>query len=451
MISEDLVREISAIKQEPEWMLELRFKGMRLFNKLPMPEIPYEIFGETGVDLDNLEMYVKPKQDTVKNWKDVPKEIRETFKELGIPEAERAGLAGVGAQYDSEMVYHNIREELTKLGVVYMPMDEAVRDSETEEIVRKHFMKLVKPDGNKLAAMHLALHSGGSFIYVPKGMTVSIPLNSYYRLNAPGAGQFEHTIVIVDEGADVHFIEGCSAPKYNVANLHVGCVEMFVQKNARLKFSAVVNWSKNLYNLTMKRAKVLTGGELQWVSGVFGSRTSVLKPTIELAGRGAKAEYTGVSLAGGLGEENCSKPSGQILDTGVRIVHQAPETYSTINSKSISKDCGRTVTHTLVEIKPEAVGSKSYTNCKALIMDNESQAEAIPEVKVGTSEADVVHEASVGKVSSEAVLYLRSRGMSEEEATRLLVRGFMRDVVRELPLEYAKEMNDLLGLEMKNA
>lgn len=435
-LTKELILELAKRKKEPKWVTDLRLKGLSLWKKMAMPKWAPDI---SELKLDEIETYVKPETEMVKSWDEVPEEIRKTFDELGIPEAEKGGLAGVGAQYDSETIYHNLKTEVEKQGVVYLPMDEAVKDKKYSKLVREHFMKLIPEGDHKFAALHAAVWSGGSFIYVPKNTEVEIPLQSYYRLNAPGAGQFEHTLIIVDEGANLHFIEGCSAPKYNVANLHAGSVEIYVGKNARMKFSTVESWSKNMYNLNTKRAIVDEGGEIEWVSGSFGSKVTMLYPMTILNGRGAKCEYTGVTFAG----------KGQIIDNGAKVVHVAPETYSTINTKSLSKDDGVSISRTLAKILPGAVGAKAFIDCKSLILNPGAKAEAIPEVKVGEMEAEAAHEASVGKISEEALYYLMSRGLSEEKARSLIVRGFTSEISKELPVEYAMEMNNLIKMEME--
>lgn len=435
-LTKELVLELAKLKNEPKWVTELRLAGVKAWNEFVMPKWAPDL---SGLNLEQIETYVKPDFEMVKNWDEVPEEIRKTFDELGIPEAEKASLAGVGAQYDSETIYHNLKTEVEKQGVVYLPMEEAVRDRKYSKMVREYFMKIVPANDHKFAALHAAVWSGGSFIYVPKGVDVEVPLQSYYRLNAPGAGQFEHTLIIVDEGASLHFIEGCSAPKYNVANLHAGSVEIYVKKNARMKFSTVESWSKNMYNLNTKRAIVEEGGELKWISGSFGSKITMLYPMAILNGRGAKFEYTGVTFAG----------KGQIIDNGAKVVHVAPDTCSTINTKSLSKEDGVSISRTLAKILPSAKNAKAYIDCKSLILNEGAKAEAIPEVKVACMEAEAAHEASVGKISEEALFYLMSRGLSEEKARALVVRGFTSDVSKELPVEYAMEMNNLIKMEME--
>ena len=381
-----------------------------------------------------------PKTDMKNDWKDVPQDIKDTFERLGIPQAERKSLAGVGAQYDSELVYHNVKDEVAAQGVVYTDMESALK-GEYADMVHKYFMKLVTPRDHKFAALHGAVWSGGSFVYVPKGVHLSIPLQSYFRLNAKGAGQFEHTLIIVDEGAYLHFIEGCSAPKYNVANLHAGCVELFVGKNAKLRYSTIENWSKNMYNLNTKRALVEEGGTIEWVSGSFGSHVSYLYPMSILKGKGARMEYTGITFAG----------AGQNLDTGVKVVHAAPETTSVMNARSISKDGGISTFRSSVQVQKTAPGSKSTVSCQSLMLDDISRSDTIPAMDIRTRDADVGHEAKIGRISDDAVFYLMSRGLSEEEARAMIVSGFADDVSKELPLEYAVEMNNLIRLEMKGS
>ena len=444
-LSKELVLALSKQKQEPKWVLDLRLKGLELWDKLEMPSWSPKTTAEDGdnpeewLDLSNIETYVKPRSEMADSWDKVPSEVRDTFEKLGIPQAEREGLAGVGAQYDSETIYHRLKAEAQKQGVVYLPIEEALRSKKYSKLVREHFMKLIPPEDHKYAALHAAIWSGGSFIYVPKNTSVEIPLQSYYRLNAPGAGQFEHTLIILDEGADLHFIEGCSAPKYNIANLHAGSVELYVGKNAHLKFSTVESWSKNMFNLNTKRAIVEEGGFMEWVTGSFGSKVSMLYPMTILNGANAREEFTGISFAG----------KGQILDTGAKVVLNAPNTSAVINAKSISKDGGNSITRTLIKITDKATDSKAYSSCKSLIVDKESKADAIPILKVDNKDSEAAHEASVGKISEEAVFYLKSRGISDDEARAMIVRGFVSEVSKELPVEYAMEMNELIKLEME--
>lgn len=432
-----IVEKISSEKHDPVWMQNFRLESLQIYNEMKVPDWGPSI---EGLNMDDIVTYVRPNTKMSAKWSDVPEDIKDTFEKLGIPQAERKSLAGVGAQYDSELVYHNVREEVAAQGVVYTDMESALT-GEYADMVKKHFMKLVTPRDHKFAALHGAVWSGGSFVYVPPGVSVEIPLQSYFRLNAPGAGQFEHTLIIVDEGAYLHFIEGCSAPKYNVANLHAGCVELFVGKNAKLRYSTIENWSKNMYNLNTKRALVEEGGTIEWVSGSFGSHVSYLYPMSVLNGEGARAEFTGITFAG----------KGQNLDTGTKVVHNAPKTTSYVNTKSISKDGGISTFRSSVVVKPQANQSKSAVSCQSLMLDDISRSDTIPAMDIRTKDADVGHEARIGRISDEAVFYLMSRGISEEEARAMIVSGFADNVSKELPLEYAVEMNNLIRLEMKGS
>ncbi len=434
-LTAEIVSKLSEDKNDPDWMKEFRLKSLALYNQLREPEWGPDI---SGLNIDNIATYVRPNTKMQGKWEDVPQDIKDTFEKLGIPEAERTSLAGVGAQYDSELVYHNLQEEVAKQGVIYTDFESSLR-GEYADMVKEHFMQLVKPDDHKFAALHGAVWSGGSFVYVPKNVKVEIPLQSYFRLNAKGAGQFEHTLIIVDEGADLHFIEGCSAPKYNVANLHAGCVELYVKKGAHLRYSTVENWSKNMYNLNTKRARVEEGGSIEWVSGSFGSHISYLYPESDLIGRGARAEFTGVTFAG----------EGQNLDTGAKMVHIAPDTTSLITTKSLSKSGGVSTYRSAIYIGKEAKGAKASVSCESLMLDNQSRSDTIPAMDIHTDECDVGHEAKIGRISNDAIFYLMSRGISEEEARTMIVSGFANPVSKELPLEYAVEMNNLIRLEMK--
>ena len=436
-LTPDIVEQISEEKKDPDWMREFRLQSLKTFYETPMVNWGPPI---DGLNMENIVTYVKPKGKMSADWDEVPQDIKDTFERLGIPKAERESLAGVGAQYDSELVYHNVREEVAALGVVYTDLESAMH-GEYGDMIRSHFMKLVPPQDHKFAALHGAVWSGGSFVYVPPGVTVEIPLQSYFRLNAPGAGQFEHTLIIVDEGADLHFIEGCSAPKYNIANLHAGCVELFVGKNARLQNSTIENWSKNMYNLNTKRATVAEGGKMEWVSGSFGSHTSYLYPMTILQGDGARMEYTGITFAG----------EGQNLDTGMKVVHVGKQTTSAVNAKSISKSGGISTFRSAVVVNKGAAGAKSAVDCASLMLDDISRSDTIPAMDIRTRDAQVGHEAKIGKISDDAVFYLMSRGISEEDARAMIVSGFADTVSKELPLEYAVEMNNLIRLEMKGS
>ncbi len=436
-LTKEIVLQISKEKNDPDWMRELRLKSLDIYNSLEMPDWGPSI---EGLDMDHIVTYVRKNTKMSGDWDSVPDEIKDTFEKLGIPEAERKSLAGVGAQYDSELVYHNIREDVAKQGVIYTDLESAVH-GEYAQMIQDHFMHLVPPTDHKFAALHGAVWSGGSFVYVPKGVKVEIPLQSYFRLNAKGAGQFEHTLIIVDEGADLHFIEGCSAPKYNVANLHAGCVELFVAKNARLRYSTIENWSKNMYNLNTKRAIIEEGGKMEWVSGSFGSHVSYLYPMTILKGDNSKTEFTGITFAG----------KGQNLDTGAKVVHMGKNTSSYMNTRSISKGGGISTFRSSVEVKKEAVDSKVSVSCSSLMLDSISRSDTIPAMDIRTPRADVGHEAQIGKISDDEVFYLMSRGMTEEDAKALIVSGFADNVSKELPLEYAIEMNNLIKLEMKGS
>ena len=432
-----IVEQLSKEKHDPQWMQLFRLHALQIYNSMDMPDWGPSI---KGLDMDHIVTYVRPNTNMKNKWSEVPQDIKDTFERLGIPQAERKSLAGVGAQYDSELVYHNVRAEVAEQGVVYTDMESAL-NGEYADMVRTHFMKLVKPTDHKFAALHGAVWSGGSFVYVPKGVHLTIPLQSYFRLNAKGAGQFEHTLIIVDDDAYLHFIEGCSAPKYNVANLHAGCVELFVGKRAKLRYSTIENWSKNMYNLNTKRALVDEGGTIEWVSGSFGSHVSYLYPMSILKGRGARMEYTGITFAG----------KGQNLDTGAKVVHSAPDTSSYMNARSISKDGGVSTFRSAVVVNKDAANSKSAVSCQSLMLDAESRSDTIPAMDIRTKDADVGHEARIGRISDEAVFYLMSRGLSEEDARALIVSGFADNVSKELPLEYAVEMNNLIRLEMKGS
>ena len=436
-LTPEIITKLSQEKNDPAWMQQFRLESLQIYNETPVPDWGPSL---EGLDIDNIATYVRPNTKMQNDWKNVPKDIKETFERLGIPQAERKSLAGVGAQYDSELVYHNVRQEVAEEGVVYMDIESAVK-GEYADMVRKYFMKLVTPYDHKFAALHGAVWSGGSFVYVPKGVHLSIPLQSYFRLNAKGAGQFEHTLIIVDEGAELHFIEGCSAPKYNVANLHAGCVELFVKKNAKLRYSTIENWSKNMYNLNTKRAIVEEGGTIEWVSGSFGSHIGCLYPMSILKGDNSKMEFTGVTFAG----------SGQNLDTGAKAVHIGKSTSSFMNTRSISKSGGISTFRSSVVVEKSAKKARSSVSCQSLMLDSESRSDTIPAMDIRTKDAAVGHEAKIGSISGDAVFYLMSRGMSEEDARALIVSGFADNVSKELPLEYAVEMNNLIRLEMKGS
>ena len=436
-LTPEIIEKLSKEKNDPVWMQQFRLQSLQIYNETPVPDWGPSL---EGLDIDNIATYVRPNTKMQNNWENVPKDIKDTFDRLGIPQAERKSLAGVGAQYDSELVYHNVRAEVAAEGVVYMDIESAMR-GEYADMVKKYFMKLVTPRDHKFAALHGAVWSGGSFVYVPKGVQLSIPLQSYFRLNAKGAGQFEHTLIIVDEGASLHFIEGCSAPKYNVANLHAGCVELFVKKGAKLRYSTIENWSKNMYNLNTKRALVEEGGTIEWVSGSFGSHVGCLYPMSILKGDNSKMEFTGVTFAG----------AGQNLDTGAKVVHIGKNTSSFMNTRSISKSGGISTFRSSVVVEKSAKKAKSSVSCQSLMLDSESRSDTIPAMDIRTKDAAVGHEAKIGSISGDAIFYLMSRGMTEEDARALIVSGFADNVSKELPLEYAVEMNNLIRLEMKGS
>jgi feS assembly protein sufB len=433
-LTPEIIEQISKEKHDPDWMREFRLKSLKLYNEIAIPDWGPDI---TDLNMDEIVTYVRANTDMKGKWEEVPEDIKETFEKLGIPQAEKTSLAGVGAQYDSEVVYHSLQEEVAAMGVVYTDMETALTGPYAD-MVKEHFMKLVPPTDHKFAALHGAVWSGGSFVYVPKGVKVEVPLQSYFRLNAAGAGQFEHTLIIVDEGADLHFIEGCSAPKYNVANLHAGCVELYVRKGARLRYSTIENWSKNMYNLNTKRARVEEGAKMEWVSGSFGSHVSYLYPMTILNGERSSMEFTGVTFAG----------KGQNLDTGAKVVHNAPKTSSFINTRSISKGGGISTFRSSVVVAKDASESKAAVSCQSLMVDNISRSDTIPAMDIRNANSDIGHEAKIGKISDDSVFYLMSRGMSEEEARAMIVSGFADNVSKELPLEYAVEMNNLIRLEM---
>lgn len=433
-LSREIVFEISKQKNEPKWMLDMRMKALEVYEKLEMPTWGPNL---DVLDMNNIATYVRPKTEMKANWEDVPTEIKDTFEKLGIPKAERNYLAGVGAQYDSEVVYHSMKKELLDMGVIYTDMETAVR--EYPEIVKKYFTKCVSMADHKFVALHYAFWSGGSFVYVPENTKLEMPLQSYFRLNSPESGQFEHTLIIVEKNSSLHFIEGCSAPKYNNVNLHAGCVELFVGENSYLRYSTIENWSKNMLNLNTKKAICQKNAQIDWISGSFGSKISMLYPMSVLAGDNSKTEYTGISFAG----------EGQNLDTGFKVLHLAKNTSSVISSKSISK-CGGIATYrSQVCIMPQAKNSKCSVNCDGLMLDSISRSDTLPVNDIQTDDVEFSHEAKVGKISEKAIFYLMSRGLSEDDARAMIVRGFASPVSKELPLEYAVEMNRLINLELK--
>lgn len=434
-LTPEIIKKISERKNEPEWMREFRLKALEVYNSKPMTDWGPDL---SDLDMNDIVHYLEPDSAPMnENWDDVPSYIRDTFDRLGIPEAEKQSLAGVGAQYDSEVVYHSVHKELEEQGVIYTDIETAI--VKYGDMLKEYFMTLITVNDHKFAALHGAVWSGGSFIYVPKGVKVKMPLQSYFRLNAPEAGQFEHTLIIVDEGADLHFIEGCSAPKYQKNALHAGAVELFVRKGARLRYSTIENWSRNMYNLNTKRALVEEDGVIEWVSGSFGSRVSMLYPMSILKGDRSRCEFTGVTFAS----------AGQYLDTGCKIIHQGKNTSSTVHSKSISKNGGTAFYRGLLKVLPEATGTRSTVECESLMLDNESTSDTIPIIDINNDSVDIGHEAKIGRISDEAIFYLMSRGISEDEAKAMIVRGFVEPISKELPLEYAVELNKLIELELE--
>ncbi len=436
-LSEAIVREISGQKNEPEWMLNKRLQALALYEKKPLPAWGPDL---SGLDLEKIIYFVRPDTEEATNWDKVPDEIKKTFDRLGIPEAEKKALAGVGAQYDSDMVYHKLKKEWEKQGVIFENMDVAVQ--KYPELVQKYFMTQCVPiHDHKFVMLHAAVWSGGTFIYVPKNVTIDLPLQAYFRMNARSGGQFEHTLIVADEGSNIHYIEGCSAPRYGTSSLHAGCVEIFVHAGARVRYSSIENWSKDTYNLNTKRALVDADGVIEWVNGNMGSGTTMLYPSSILRGRGARSDSLGIAFAG----------PGQHQDTGAKAIHVAPNTSSNIISKSISVNGGINTFRGLIHITPSATNVNAAMVCDALLIGKQAVANTIPELKIKNEEVTVSHEARVGKIGEEEIFYLQSRGLSEQEAIRLIVSGFIEPIVKALPVEYALELNKLIELEMEGA
>ena len=433
-LNEDIIREISKEKDEPEWVLDLRLKALDYFNKSKDPDWGPDL---SMLNLDDIATYVKPKVNNQRTWDDVPDDIKNVFDKLGIPEDEKKSLAGVGAQFDSEVVYHSIQENLTKQGVIYVNFDVALK--EYPELIKEYFTKAVPLNDHKYIALHYALFSGGSFVYIPKDVHVDIPLQSYFRLNEKGAGQFEHTLIVVDEGATLEFIEGCSAPGYNELNLHAGCVELFVKKNAKLCFNTIENWSRNMLNLNTKKCIVEENGTIEWVMGSFGSKISMLYPMAMLNGDNSSCIFTGISFAG----------KGQNLDTGLKVIHNAKNTKTVVDSKSISKDGGICTFRSNIYVGKKADNSKLALSCASLMLDSISKSDTIPVNTIENDSVEFSHEASVGKISDDVIFYLMSRGFSEDEAKGLIVRGFAEPIAKSFPVEYAVEMNRLINMELE--
>lgn len=436
-LTRDVVLEISKQKNEPSWMLEKRLKALELFENTPMPG-----FGPSlkDLNLDEIIYYVRPGTQDKESWDDVPDEIKATFDKLGIPEAEKKHLAGVGAQYDSDMVYHKLQDDLRKQGVIFENMDVAVQ--KYPEMVKKYFMSQCIPiHDHKFIMLHAAVWSGGTFIYIPKGVKVELPLQAYFRMNAESGGQFEHTLIIADEGSEIQYIEGCSAPRYTKNSLHAGCVEIFALENSRVRYYSIENWSKNTYNLNTKRALVDKNAIIEWISGNMGSGVTMLYPSSILRGEGASADNLSVAFAG----------PGQIQDVGAKAIHTAPNTSSTITSKSISIGGGTAVFRGLIKMTKKSTNSTSAMKCDSLLLDEDSKATTYPALEIATNDVSAAHEATVGKIDEEQLFYLKSRGLSDEQAMQLVVAGFIEPIIKALPMEYALELNRLIELEMEGA
>src|SRR5881398_928955 len=436
-INEDVVRDISAKKNEPEWMTKLRLKGLRLFEKKPMPNWGSDL---SGIDFDNIKYFVRSTEKQAESWEELPEDIKATYDRLGIPEAEKQRLvAGVAAQYESEVVYHKIREDLEQQGVLFLDTDTGLR--EHEDIFKEYFGTVIPVGDNKFASLNTAVWSGGSFIYVPKGVHVEIPLQAYFRINTENMGQFERTLIIVDEDAYVHYVEGCTAPIYSSDSLHSAVVEIIVKPRGRCRYTTIQNWSTNVYNLVTKRAVAYENATMEWVDGNLGSKLTMKYPAIWLLGEGAHGEVLSIAFAG----------DGQHQDAGGKAVHVAPNTTSVITSKSISKNGGRAGYRGLLEVAKGAKHSKSKVVCDALILDEDSRSDTYPYIKIDEDEVDIGHEATVSKIGEEQLFYLMSRGLSEAEASAMIVSGFVEPITKELPLEYAVEMNRLIQLQMEGS
>jgi Fe-S cluster assembly protein SufB len=436
-LNEDVVRDISAKKNEPEWMLEFRLKALRLFDRKPMPTWGSDL---SGIDFDNIKYFVRSTEKQAATWDDLPDEIKNTYDRLGIPEAEKQRLvSGVAAQYESEVVYHKIREDLEEQGVIFLDTDTALK--EHPELFKEYFGSVIPSGDNKFSALNSAVWSGGSFIYVPKGVHVDIPLQAYFRINTENMGQFERTLIIVDEGAYVHYVEGCTAPIYSSDSLHSAVVEIIVKKGGRCRYTTIQNWSNNVYNLVTKRAKAEEGATMEWIDGNIGSKVTMKYPAVFLMGEHAKGEVLSIAFAG----------EGQHQDAGAKMVHMAPHTSSTIVSKSVARGGGRTSYRGLVQVNKRAHHSKSTVKCDALLVDNISRSDTYPYVDVREDDVSMGHEATVSKVSEDQLFYLMSRGLNEDEAMAMIVRGFVEPIARELPMEYALELNRLIELQMEGA
>jgi Fe-S cluster assembly protein SufB len=436
-LSEAVVRDISAKKSEPQWMLDMRLKGLRLFERKPMPTFGADL---SGIDFDNIKYFVRSTEKQATSWEELPDDIKNTYDRLGIPEAEKQRLvAGVAAQYESEVVYHKIREDLEEQGVIFLDTDTGLR--EHEELFKQYFGTVIPVGDNKFAALNTAVWSGGSFIYVPPGVHVEIPLQAYFRINTENMGQFERTLIIVDEDAYVHYVEGCTAPIYSSDSLHSAVVEIIVKKGARCRYTTIQNWSNNVYNLVTKRAVAQEGATMEWIDGNIGSKVTMKYPAVWLMGAHAKGETLSIAFAG----------EGQHQDAGSKMVHAAPHTSSAIVSKSVARGGGRTSYRGLVQVQEQAHHSKSTVRCDALLVDDISRSDTYPYVDVRVDDVAMGHEATVSKVSEDQLFYLMSRGLTEEEAMAMIVRGFIEPIARELPMEYALELNRLIELQMEGA
>ena len=435
-LSHELVDAISSHKDEPDWMRKFRHKSLDYFLARPMPGWGADL---GGIDFDNIFYYIRPTEKQANSWEDLPADIKDTWDKLGIPEAEKKYLAGVGAQYESEVVYHKLQADLEAKGVLFLDMDSGLR--EHEELVKQYFGTVIPQNDNKFAALNSAVWSGGSFIYVPPGVSIEMPLQAYFRINAENMGQFERTLIIADEGSYVHYVEGCSAPIYTSDSLHSAVVEIVAKKGARVRYTTIQNWSTNVYNLVTKRAAAYEDAVMEWIDGNIGSKVTMKYPSIYLLGKGARGEVLSVAFAG----------KGMHTDAGGKAVHAAPYTTSVINSKSVSKDGGRTGYRGLIRVEPDAHHAKSTVRCDALILDDESRSDTYPYIEVEDETAALGHEATVSKVGDDQLFYLMSRGLSEAEATAMIVNGFIEPITRELPMEYAVELNRLIELQMEGS
>jgi Fe-S cluster assembly protein SufB len=435
-LSKKVVEQISAMKQEPEWMLKFRLKALEIYYKKPVPTWGADL---SGLNMDEIYFYVKPSEKEGRSWDDVPEDIKRTFDRLGIPEAERKTLAGVGAQYESEMVYHKIKDELSDQGVIFDSIEDGLKNH--PDIFRKYFATVIPPHDNKYAALNSAVWSGGSFIYVPPGVEVDVPLQAYFRVNSEKLGQFERTLIIADEGSRLHYIEGCTAPTYTTDSFHSGVIEIVVNRGASVRYTTIQNWSNNMYNLVTQRAKVMEGARMAWLDGNLGSKVTMKYPSCYLVGEGASGEIMSIAYAG----------KGQHQDAGGKMVHAAPNTTSEIVSKSISKGGGRSSYRGLVKVEKGATNARSNVECDALLLDPEARTDTYPYIEIDENDASIGHEATVTKIGDEQLFYLMQRGLKKEEARTMVVRGFIEPIAKHLPLEYAVELNRLVELEMEGS